>query len=92
MSVDNVEQRVQGVLADVFGLDPDTVGPGTSIETVEAWDSLGHTELMLAIEERLELEIGPEPIVELTSVPALESFVADYANGGARATTDASEA
>ena len=45
----DVEQRVRSVLADVFGLDAAAIGPDTSTDTVEGWDSLHHLTVVLSL-------------------------------------------
>lgn len=75
MSADNIEARVRGVIADVFGLDPQEVGPGTSIETVEAWDSLQHLTVVLALEEEFEIQLDDEQTVAAVSFPAMTQVV-----------------
>ncbi len=60
--------RLRQVVADVFGLEPDRVRGDTSIDTVEAWDSLRHLNLVVALEAEFGVAFSPEEIVELVSV------------------------
>lgn len=60
--------RLRRVVADVFGLEPDLVRGHTSIDTVEAWDSLRHLNLVVALEAEFGVAFSPEEIVELVSV------------------------
>ena len=75
MSADNIEERVRGVIADVFGLDPDEVGPETSIETIEAWDSLQHLTVVLALEEEFDIQLDDEQTVAAVSFPVITEVV-----------------
>ena len=75
MSAENIENRVQAVIADVFGLDPDEVGPETSIETVEAWDSLQHLTVVLALEEEFDIQLDDEQTVAAVSFPVMSEVV-----------------
>jgi acyl carrier protein len=78
MSADNIETRVQEVIADVFGLDLEEVGPETSIETVEAWDSLQHLTVVLALEEEFDVQLDDEETVAAVSVPAIAAIVREH--------------
>jgi acyl carrier protein len=75
MSADNIEARVQAVIADVFGLDPEAVGPETSIETVDAWDSLQHLTVVLALEEEFDVQLDDEETIAAVSVPVIAEIV-----------------
>jgi acyl carrier protein len=75
MSADNIDERVRGVIADVFGLDPQSIGPETSIETVEAWDSLQHLTVVLALEEEFDIQLDDEQTVAAVSYPAMTEVV-----------------
>lgn len=78
MSAENIENRVQAVIADVFGLAPAEVGPDTSIETVEAWDSLQHLTVVLALEEEFDVQLDDEETVAAVSVPAIAAIVHEH--------------
>jgi acyl carrier protein len=77
--------RVCGIVAVTFGIPTSTIGPSTSPETVEAWDSMGHLSLVLALEQELELEIPPDSVEQMkdvASVVRLLSEIADEARNG----------
>ncbi len=46
-----------------------------SIETIGMWDSMGHMELMAALEREFNIRIKPEDIINLTSVKALKKYL-----------------
>jgi acyl carrier protein len=71
----DVEEKVRTVLADVLGLDPSAVGPDTSPDTVEAWDSLQHLNLVLAIEEEFDFQVSDAEMTELVSYPLIIAIV-----------------
>lgn len=74
--MDTVRQTV----AEVFALDPSTVGSDSSPETIPAWDSLGHLNLILALEQQFDISFDPDQIPQLTSVQALADAVASLKN------------
>lgn len=53
-----------------------TLRDETGYRSIHQWDSLRHVELMLALEEQLGTEIGPDLVTELTSVGAIRAFAA----------------
>jgi acyl carrier protein len=72
-----VDDRVRVVLADVFELDPDDIGPETSPDTVEDWDSLQHLTLVLALEEEFGIYFGEEETLDLVTFPLIVEIVRD---------------
>lgn len=65
----SIEERVRGVIAQVFGLDKSQVPATASQETLEKWDSFGHMNLCVALEEEFKVSFDDTQIVEMTSVP-----------------------
>jgi acyl carrier protein len=70
--------ELRTLLGEVLGVSVDQIHGGLAFGEFSKWDSIAHIELMVVLEERLGIEIAAEQIVELTTVPALESFVAAY--------------
>lgn len=60
-----VEEKLKQVMADVFGVDPATVDENASRDTIPSWDSVNHVNLVVALEEKFELELNEEEIPEL---------------------------
>jgi acyl carrier protein len=66
-----MEQRVCAIIAAIFNLPADSVGPSASMEALEAWDSMGHLMLTLELEQEFCVQIPPEEVEKMTSVPAI---------------------
>ena len=63
-----LEARVARVVADVFGVSPGEIADDSSPETIEAWDSLKHVALIVALEAEFRIVIRPEEAVDMLSV------------------------
>jgi len=70
-----VLERVSIMIADLFQLPLETVGPRTSPDNVETWDSLQHLNLVLALEQEFDLQFTPEEIEQLLSVELIAALV-----------------
>jgi acyl carrier protein len=70
-----VTSQIQALLAEVFEVPLEQVTPGLEFGDLPQWDSLGHMDLMMRLEERFGLEISTEAIAELVSVPAIRDYV-----------------
>ena len=71
------EDALKQVLADVFEVDPASIGPDFGMDTVEQWDSLKHLNLVLALEEVFDITIPDEESADITSWPLVRLVVAE---------------
>jgi acyl carrier protein len=71
--------EVRTLIAEVLGLSPGRVHENLGYGDVPQWDSLHHVELVLALEDRLGVQIEPEQMVELGNVSLIEEFAAVHA-------------
>jgi len=77
VSWEDIESKVRGVLADVFGLDAAEIGSDTSADTIEAWDSLQHLTVVLALEEEFDIQFTDEETVAVVSFDLIAATVAE---------------
>jgi acyl carrier protein len=57
--------KAREIIADALEISTDEVDGDASIETLDAWTSLGHMRLILALEETLGKQLDPAAIVEI---------------------------
>ena len=65
--MDNIEQRIKQVMADVFDMPAETILENVSQDNLEGWDSLKHLDLVVALEEEFEITIPVEEVGNLIS-------------------------
>jgi acyl carrier protein len=68
--------KVQPVLAEAFQIPSSEVTPELAFGDLPQWDSMGHMELMMLLEERFGIEINADTIAELVSLPAICAHLA----------------
>jgi acyl carrier protein len=61
------DDKLKQVMAAVLRVPADQIDDGTSPDTIEAWSSLAHLDLILAIEEEFGVTIPDEEVGDLTS-------------------------
>ncbi|MBI1198289.1 MAG: acyl carrier protein [Phenylobacterium sp.] len=67
--------QLRQLMADVFECDPSLITPDSTPDTLEAWDSLRLLDLVLAIEQEAHVEISPDRLEEMMSVPAILEII-----------------
>ncbi len=65
-------ERLRSVLADVFDIPLEQVTPDLAQGSIEAWDSYGHLQAVLAVEVEFGVQFRPEVIPNLKSVNHLQ--------------------
>ena len=68
----DLKNRVYAVVAATFGVPASSVNEATSSESIEAWDSMNHLHLVVALEGEFGVSFEPERAIEMTSVRAIE--------------------
>jgi acyl carrier protein len=69
------EEKLRTVVASMLELDPAAVGPATSTDTVDQWDSVRHMNLIIALEGAFGITIPDEEVATLTSYPIIKAVV-----------------
>lgn len=63
--------RVRAMLASVFQVPLEEVPPTLAFGDLPQWDSMGHMEVVMRIEEEFGIPVDADGIAELTSVEAI---------------------
>jgi len=56
MNAEQIAERTRTVIAGIFKLSAEAVPPDASADTLENWDSLGHLNLVLALEQEFGVQ------------------------------------
>jgi acyl carrier protein len=75
------DERLKKLLGAVLEIDPASIGPETSADSVESWTSLRHMRLVIALEESFGITIPDEDVATMTSWPLLRIVVEEQLAG-----------
>jgi acyl carrier protein len=70
-----MRENVLHVISQVLGMPVDELSEDSSPENIEAWDSLKHMNLVLALEEEFGVRFSDEKIVEMLNVRLITEAV-----------------
>ena len=73
----SVDERLRRVFADVFGLDAETLKDDDSPHNVDGWDSVGHLNLVLALEGEFAIQFDVEEIPDLITFRAIRERITE---------------
>ncbi len=66
---------VKTVIAEALGIDRELVTDDLAYGDLPEWDSMGHMNVMMALEERYGIEITTDTIAKLVNMPAIFAYV-----------------
>lgn len=67
--------RVRSIAADLFHLPEEKITPASSPEHIDAWDSVQHLNLVLALETEYSIEFAPEEFDQMKTVGSIAALV-----------------
>ncbi len=60
--------EVRGIASDILGVPATRLNAASSPDSVENWDSVQHLNLVLALEEKFNLQLSPEEIEQMKTL------------------------
>jgi acyl carrier protein len=70
-----VFDQIRTIASDLFGIPAQQITADSTAETIETWDSIQHLNLVLALEERFNIQLSPEEIEEMKSIGGVAKVV-----------------
>ena len=77
------ETKLKSVIATVFEIDPADIDDDSSMDTIEAWDSIKHMDLILSLEEEFGVSVPDEEAGDLTSYALIKLVMKELLEGQA---------
>jgi len=71
----DVSTEIKNVMSAVFEVPVEQITEGSSADTIDAWDSLKHLNLILALEEEFDISIPDEEVGNLFNYKLIELIV-----------------
>jgi acyl carrier protein len=71
----SIFEQVQETISTTLKVPAAKITPSTRDEDLAAWDSLGHVNLIMALEQTFNVYIEVEDFAGLNSVPAIIEFL-----------------
>jgi acyl carrier protein len=72
------EDRLRQTVAEVLGVNPYLLSEESSPSTVSSWDSLGHLNLVIALEEEFEVNLSAEEVLAMRNMGSIRRILHQY--------------
>ena len=74
----SVFEQLKEAIAHTLNVSPEAITRTSTHDDVAGWDSLGHVNLMMALEQTFDVQLEVEDFPELNSVPAILSYLRQH--------------
>ena len=74
----SIFKQLHEVITTTLKVQPEKVTETTTNENLAAWDSLGHVNLMIALEQTFDIFLDVEDFPTLISVPAILKYLQEH--------------
>ena len=71
----NIFEQLQDAIATTLKVSASKITETTKDEDIAAWDSLGHVNLMMTLEQTFDITLDVEDFPKLNSVPAIIEYL-----------------
>ena len=71
-------RTLEEVVSGVFGVEPRSLNESSSPESVEGWDSMGHVNLVTALEQHFNVSIDIDDVMEMGDVQKIKKILLTY--------------
>jgi acyl carrier protein len=71
----NLPESVSSLIAMSFGISKDRISSSTRQADIPEWDSVGHLNLMLALEDTFGIRLDVDDMKRLTTVEAILNYL-----------------
>lgn len=73
----SIFKQLQEIIGTTLKVPPEKITPNTVNEDLATWDSLGHVNLMIALEQSFDIVLDVEDFPNLISVAAIMQYLRD---------------
>lgn len=77
-----VDKSVREIMSIIFKVDPWSIDASASRDTIESWDSLHHINLILALEERFDIQFSLDDVEMMDSLGSIVALILARLNNG----------
>ncbi|MAT92329.1 MAG: hypothetical protein CME59_06985 [Halioglobus sp.] len=67
--------KLRDIMSTTLSLPASAIQETSTMDDIEEWDSLGHVNIMVALEQAFDLYMDVEDFAELDSVPAILGYL-----------------
>ena len=76
------DKDIRAIMGQAWGINPDEIPSDAGFNDIVQWDSIGHVNLLVALEKEYNIRIDYETLTKLVSIQAIIECLKDKVNAG----------
>lgn len=72
------EDKLKQIFHDLFGTPLDKINDNSSPNNIEKWDSMGHLNLVMAIEQSFQIKLKDQDVVRMFNFALIKDILKGY--------------
>ncbi len=82
MNNQNLIEQIRQIIAETLSIDVEMISDNATQSEVDNWDSMGHLNIIMAIERQFNISFSTEEAINCLSVPKLAEAIKGKTNVG----------
>ena len=70
-----MRNRIREVMSDIFGISIEEITSDSSMDTLPSWDSLGHLQLIIKLEDDFTVSFSELETLSMTNFKSIEKII-----------------
>ena len=79
---ENIEYKIKKIFCKVLGISENDVNDEIAYNTLEAWDSLKHLEIVSELEDEFNIDIEMDDVIAMETFGKIKEIVKKYLDKG----------
>ena len=75
--INKIDKRLKKIFSNVFSIPISDISDNASPDNINKWDSIGHINFIIAIEEEFDIEFSDEEMMELLNYQLIKLSIID---------------
>ena len=70
-----MHNRIREIMSDIFGISVEEINSDSSMDTISSWDSLGHLQLIIKLEDDFTVSFSELETLSMTNFKSIEKII-----------------
>lgn len=72
-----MEKKIKSIMASVFNISESKIDENASPDSIDEWDSLSHTNLVMALEQGFDVSFTTDEVIEMLNYKLIKLTISE---------------
>lgn len=74
----DIDKKILSTISMIFNVDESDLDENASSDTIVGWDSVGHMNLIIALEEEFDTSFSDEEVIEMINFKLIKLIISEH--------------